>query len=124
MANQKPGKKVDPNRYSKNIDIQAESKMGTLAAVVRMGLMLIGIVGLAMELFRDDGWLKKGLAKLFESTTSMMFIPVIIFVLWLLNRWMSSGNKGETRKSGELPMYAMMAAGAYYLFMLVTTGGF
>ena len=124
MANQKPGKKVDPNRYSKNIDIQAESKMGTLAAVVRMGLMLIGIAGLAMELFRDDGWLKKGLAKLFESTTSMMFIPVIIFVLWLLNRWMSSGNKGETRKSGELPMYAMMAAGAYYLFMLVTTGGF
>jgi hypothetical protein len=99
-------------------------QMGTLAAVGRMGLMLIGIVGLAMELFRDDGWLKKGLAKLFESTTSMMFIPVIIFVLWLLNRWMSSGNKGETRKSGELPMYAMMAAGAYYLFMLVTTGGF
>lgn len=124
MAAQQPGKKVDPNKYSKNKDIQAESRIGTLAAVGRMGLMLIGIAGLAMELFRDDGWLKKALAKLFESTTSMMFIPVIIFALWLLNHWMSSGNKGETRKSGELPMYAMMAVGAYYLFRLVTTGGF
>ncbi|MEQ1488323.1 MAG: hypothetical protein ABL920_07495, partial [Methylotenera sp.] len=90
MASQKPNNKTDVNRYSKNKDIVAESKLGTAAAIGRMLLMLIGLAGLAMELFRDDGWLKKGLGKLFESTTNMMFIPVIIFVLWLLNRWMSS----------------------------------
>lgn len=124
MASQKPNNKTDVNRYSKNKDIVAESKLGTAAAIGRMLLMLIGLAGLAMELFRDDGWLKKGLGKLFESTTNMMFIPVIIFVLWLLNRWMSSSNKGETRKSGDFPLYVMMAVGAYYLFMLITTGGF
>lgn len=86
--------------------------------------MLIGIIGLAMEPFRDDSWLKTTLAKLFASTTSMMFIPVIIFVLWLLNRWMTSPNKPETSRSGDFPMYLMMAAGAYYQFKLITTGAF
>ena len=115
---------IDPNKYSKNKDIKPESVLSNIAAIVRMGLMLIGIIGLAMELFRDDGWLKKALNALFESTTSMMFIPVIIFVLWLLNRWITSPNKSETSKSGDLPMYAMMAIGAYYSFQLITTGSF
>ena len=53
----------------------------------------------------------------------MMFIPVIMLVLWLLNRWFSAPAKNETKKSGNLPMFLMMAAGAYYLFRLVTTGG-
>lgn len=122
MAKQNPKDKVDPNKYLKNKDIQAESKLSVLAAMGRMGLMLLGIVGIAMEFFSEDGVLKKILAKLFESTTSMMMIPVIIFVLWLLNRWMSSGSISETKKSGDLPMYLMMLVGAYYLFKLITTG--
>jgi membrane protein insertase Oxa1/YidC/SpoIIIJ len=124
MAKSKPNQKIDPNRYSKNKDIKPESKVSVLAAIGRMGLMLIGIVGIAMEFFSDDGWLKTALGKLFESTTSMMLIPVIIFALWLLNRWMSSANKSETKKSGDVPMYAMMAVGAYYLFRYLTTGSF
>ena len=115
---------LDPNKYSQNKNIKPESNLSSMAALSRMGLMLIGIIGLAMELFRENGWLKTGLAKLFVSTTSMMLIPVIIFALWLLNRWITSPNKSETSKSGDLPMYLMMAAGAYYLFRLITTGAF
>ena len=122
MAKIKPSSKIDPNKYAKNKDITPESKFGSIAAAARMGLMLVGIVGVAMEFFRDDGWLKTGLGKLFESTTNMMFIPVIILALWLLNRWMSSPNKSETKRSGDVPMYLMMAVGAYYLFHLITTG--
>jgi hypothetical protein len=122
MAKSDPKKKTDPNRYSKNLDIEPESKLSVLAAVGRMGLMVIGIAGIALEFFNDDGWLKTGVGKLFESTSSMMFIPVIILVLWFLNRWMSSPNKSETKKSGDLPMYAMMLVGAYYLFKLLTNG--
>lgn len=124
MAKAKPNSKVDPNKYLKNKDIVPEGKLGVLAAIGRMGLMLLGIVGIAMEFFRDDGWLKTALGKLFESTTTMMFIPVIVFALWLLNRWMSSENKSETKRSGDIPMYIMMAVGAYYLFRLITTGSF
>jgi len=116
--------KVDPNKYSKNKDIKPESYFSSMSATGCVALMLVGIVGLAVDLFHEDGWLKIGLTKLFESTTSMMFIPVIIFVLWLLNRWMSSASNSETKKIGDAPMYLMMAAGAYYLFMLITTGSF
>lgn len=115
---------IDPNKYSKNKDIKPESTLSSIVAVARIGIMLVGITGLAMELFRDDGWLKNVFSKLFESTTNMMLIPVIIFVLWLLNRWLTSTNKPETSKSGDLPMYAMMAIGAYYSFKLLTTGAF
>lgn len=115
---------IDPNKYSKNKDIKPESPLSNIAAIGRMGLLILGLIGIAIEIFREDGWLKTLLAKIFQSTTSMLSIPVIIFVLWLLNRWMTSPNKSETSKSGDLPMYMMMAIGAYYLFRLVTTGGF
>lgn len=115
---------IDPNKYTKNKDIQPESKLSVLFATLRMGLMLAGIVGIGVDIFREDGILSSLLGKLFESTTSMMFIPVIIFAAWLLNRWFSSNNKSETKKSGDLPMYVMMIIGAYYLFRYFSTGSF
>ena len=124
MAKSKKNDRTDPNRYSKNIDIEPESKLSVLAAMGRMGLMLIGIIGIAMEFFSDGGWLKTGLGKLFESTKSMVLIPVIIIFLWFLNRWISSPNKSETKKSGDILMYAMMVVGAYYLYQLLTKGSF
>ena len=89
-----------------------------------MILMLIGIAGIAMEFFKDGGWLKTALAWLFESTTHMMFIPVIILAGWLFNHFISTSAKGEKKKSGDIPMYIMMAIGAYYVYRFVTTGGF
>ena len=115
---------ADPNKYKKNADIRADTLAQTLISVASMILMLVGIIGLALELFKDEGWLKTGLAWLFETTTHMMFIPVIMLVLWLLNRWFSTPSKDEKKKSGNLPMYLMMVAGAYYAFHFFTTGGF
>lgn len=116
--------KKDPNKYSKNSDIEADTPLKTIMSFGGMVLLLIGLIGIAMEFFKDEGWLKSALGWLFESTTRMMFIPVIIFVLWLLNRWMSSAAIGEKKKSGDLPMYIMMALGAFYVFRIVSTGGF
>ncbi|PKO45668.1 MAG: hypothetical protein CVU29_08270 [Betaproteobacteria bacterium HGW-Betaproteobacteria-22] len=115
---------IEPNKYLKNKDIKAESKLSVLAAIIRFGFMLVGIAGLAVELFKDNGLFSKIMNKLFESTTTMLWIPVIIFVLWLLNRWFSSPNKSETKRSGDLPMYIMMVIGAYYIYRLYTTGSF
>ncbi len=116
--------KKDPNKYSKNADIEADTLLKTIMSFAGIVLLIIGLVGIAMEFFKDEGWLKTAFAWLFDSTTHMMFIPVIIFVLWLLNRWMSSAAIGEKKKSGDLPMYIMMAVGAFYVFRLITTGGF
>ena len=114
--------KKDLNKYSKNADIKADTLSKTLISVGGIALMLVGIAGIAMEFFKESGWLKSALKWLFESTTHMMFIPVIIFILWLINRAMSSNAKGETKKSGDLPMYIMMAIGAFYVFQFINTG--
>ncbi len=116
--------KKEPNKYAKNADIKADTLSKTLLSVAGFGLMIIGIIGIAMEFFKDGGWLKSALGWLFDSTTHMMLIPVIIFVAWLLNRVMSSPNKNESKKAGNIPMYIMMAIGAFYLFRFMTTGGF
>lgn len=124
MAKQKPVQKVDPNKYLKNKDIKPESKFDVLATIGRMFLMVLGIVGFIIQLFQKDGLSKQIFDKLFESTINMLMIPIIIFTLWWLNRWMSSGSKSEKKRSGDIPMYLMMMLGAYYLYKLITTGSF
>lgn len=116
------GSPQDPNKYSSNKDIKPESKRSVFISIVQMALMLIGIAGIAMELFRDNGILQLALQKIFQSTTSMLSIPVIIFVFWFINRLTTSPNKSEMAKGGDLPMYIMMAIGVYYVYRLVSTG--
>jgi hypothetical protein len=110
---------MDPNKYKGNADIRPDSLLQTITSVISMLLMLIGIVGIATDFFKEDSWIKKALAYLFQSTGTMMLIPVIILVLWLLNRWISSPNKGKKKSSGNLPMYLMVVAGAYYLYQFL-----
>ena len=114
----------DPNKYVKNADIKADTPLKTALSVVGMGLMIVGIVGIAVDIFKDDGILKGALAWLFDSTTHMMFIPVIALVLWFLNKMISSTNPNESKKSGNIPMYAMMAVGAFYIYRLISVGSF
>lgn len=111
----KPRQKQDPNKYLKNKDIRAESITSVLIAIIRMSLVLAGIVGLAMEFFKDGGLVVKTMSWLFDSGQHMLFIPVIIFAMWFINRMISAEGKGDIKKSGELPMYIMMALGAYYI---------
>ena len=116
--------KKEPNRYAKNANIKADTPLKTIVSVVGILLMLTGLAGIGLEFFKEGGWLKTAIAWLFESTTRMMFIPVIIFVLWLANRMMSSTNPSKSKKSGNIPMYIMMAIGAFYIYQFATTGAF
>jgi len=116
--------KKEPNKYAKNANIKADTPLKTMLSFGGFALVIIGLLGLAMEFFKDGGWLKTALSWLFDTTTHMMFIPVIIFTLWLFNNWMTTSAKGEKKKSGDVPMYLMMAVGAFYVFRIITTGGF
>lgn len=100
-----------------------DSVLTTLAAVGRLSLMLIGLIGLSVEIFRDKGWLKLLLNKMLDSPLGLASFPVAIVVLYLLNRWLSSASHGKVAK-GDFPMYFMMAVGAFFLFQLITTGTF
>ncbi|MDX1915044.1 MAG: hypothetical protein SFU55_05625 [Methylophilus sp.] len=115
---------MDPNKYAKNDKIKPDSPFSTIKSVISLLLVIIGIIGVAMEFFKEAGIFKTILGKLFESTTSMLWIPVIGVAFWLFNKWTSSPSKTEKRKAGDIPMYIMMAIGAFYLFRIMTTGGF
>lgn len=113
---------MDPNKYKQNANIRPDSLSKTMLSIAAFILMLIGILGTALDAFKEDSLFKQVLIYLFQSTMTMLLIPVIILALWLLNRWISAPNKAETKKTGNLPMYIMMLLGAYYLFSFVTTG--
>jgi hypothetical protein len=117
-----PSNKKEPNKYAKNADIKADTLSKTLMSVGGMALLLAGIIGIALDFFRDDGILKSALSWLFDSTAHMMLIPVIMLAFWLFNRFLTSSAKGEKKKAGDIPMYIMMAIGAYYIFHFVTNG--
>lgn len=114
--------KPDPDRYSKNARIKADSTLGLLLALVRLTLMLIGIFGISYELFRENGWISQLLGTVFDSNINRIMAVLGLLMLWWLNRWMSSPQKQDKMSVGDVPMYVMMAVGVYYLYHLYTTG--
>ena len=113
---------TDPNKYSKNANIKAESRIGLFFAFVRMVLMLIGIFGITYELFRENGWLSRLLGNVFDSSANMLIAALALIMLWGVNRWVSTPHKQDKISMGDAPMYAMMAVGAYYLYHLYSSG--
>lgn len=101
-----------------------DSLLDTLLAIGRLLLAGLGVIGLGVHLFREDGWLQQGFSKLFESTTTMLAIPVIILLIYLANRWLTAPERGELSSRGNIPLYIMMAIGGYFLYTLATTGDF
>lgn len=116
--------KKEPNKYAKNADIQADTPLKTALSVAGMGLMVVGILGIALEFFKEDGAIGKIWDWLWEDTTHLIAIPAVIFALWLFNHWITSSAKGEIKKAGNTPMYIMIAIGAFYLFRFISTGSF
>ena len=105
-------------------NIKPDSLFETIMATFRMGLCLLGIVGLSVETFRDDGWLKRALSSLFNSDTALIAVPLIFIALFVANRLLSAPTDDKKKWIGDLPLYLMMGIGAFFLFKLVTTGGF
>jgi ABC-type phosphate transport system permease subunit len=105
-------------------NIKADSLLETILATIRLGLCLIGIIGLSVETFRDDGWLKRALSSLINSESVLIAIPLIFIGLFLINRLLSAPTSEKTTWVGDLPLYLMMGIGVFFLFKLVTTGGF
>lgn len=103
-------------------DKKPDSMLETVLAVGRVSLMLLGIIGIAYEVFREDGLLKQWLKSLFSSTGGLAGAVIMALVLYLFWRWMNAAPDGKATKRGDIPLYAMMAIGAFFLYRLITTG--
>lgn len=94
---------------------KADNLLETLLALGRLSLMIIGILGIAFEAFKENGLVSIVLSKATASTTSMVVSGIIIVALYFINRWLSVTDGNQTKK-GDLPMYVMMAIGAFFIF--------
>ena len=116
--------KKEPNKYSKNKDIQADTLLKTLSSFGGILLVIIGLVGIAMEFFKDNGAIGTIWNWLWEDTSHLIIIPILFAGLWLFDHFISTSAKGEKKKSGDIPMNVMILVGAFYVYRLVSTGGF
>ena len=115
---------MDPNKYAKNAKIKTDNPLDTLKSAVALILMILGLVGIGVGLFKKNSPIILAFAWVFEKNSHIVVIPLALGAFWLFDKMTSSPSPSENKKAGNLPMYIMMALGAYYLYKLVTTGEF
>lgn len=116
----KPGAKEKPTQ-------KPESLMSVLKAGAQFVLMIMGIIGLAILIFSEDGWLATLAGKLtqIDSFGSLLIIPLAIIAIYVARVWFEKAfGKSSAAVTGNLAMYVMMAIGAFFLFRLLSTGSF
>jgi len=94
----------------------------TLGALLQISLVLLGIIGLSIDFFRGNGLLKRILGDLISSRLGLASIPILLLVLYIANRMLSSPTDGKESFIGNLPLYLMMSFGLYYLYQIASTG--
>ena len=105
-----------------------ESLLSVLKSIGEFVLLVLGIVGIAVAIFHDQGLLRKLFTKLTEAAFSSSITAVVgaIMVLVVLKLWYNSvfSTAENSTALGNFLMRAMMLFGAYMLYRLLTTGSF
>jgi hypothetical protein len=89
-----------------------------LESFVVMMLVLTGLAGIAYNLFRDGGWIEKGIGNVFGYT--MQYPLIVIFVAagaLVLAKWWrhDHATRGHERLAPTVILYLIMAAGVYFI---------
>lgn len=101
-----------------------DSLLATLVAIGRLGLVLTGLIGVSVVVFRDNGLLNQLLDNMFSSSAWIIGILIAAVIIFYINRWLTAPRAKKMHSRGDLPLYLMMGIGAFFLFRLLTTGGF
>lgn len=96
-----------------------------ISTFVTIVLILAGIGGASYHMFKENGWLGLILGKVWDVQMSnpVIAIPVTLGILFVGKLWYDHNRaKGHTSKLPDILIYIIMAAGAYFLYHLVTQG--
>lgn len=112
----------DPNRYAENRHIRPDGPWQLMQALFSLSLMLCGLLGLAIHLFGGQTQPLQWLDWLTQSPLHLIILAGGLLGLVLFHHYITRISDHKHRIAGNLPMYAMMLLGAYFVFRLITTG--
>ena len=105
-----------------------ESPLAVLKSLAEFILMLFGIIGIAVEIFNDQGLLKQFLNRLLDaallSSLTAILLGLIAAVLGRLCYKRIFASAKNINRLGDFLMRAMMLTGAWFLYLYFTTGSF
>lgn len=115
-------------KYDKrNKNMRPDSLLSVILSGGQLLLVVIGLIGISFEFFRDKGWLKQSLSAIMNTSNStlMMVLPVALLAFLVGKSWMSShGERESSNMIADIMLYVMMLVGAWVIFKFVTEGGF
>lgn len=102
-----------------------DNLLSVILSVGQMLLVLTGLVGIAIQFFRDKGWLKTWLSKLMNTSMSTLVIalPVMLLGYLIVQAWMDSHSERESSNMiADIMLYVMMLVGAWFIYNFLTAG--
>jgi hypothetical protein len=103
-----------------------DSLLSIILSVAQLLLVVIGLIGISVEFFRDKGWLKQTLSAILNTSISTLIValPVVLMVFLVGKSWMNSQSERETSSlAGDVMLYFMMLVGAWFIFSYISSGG-
>lgn len=111
-------------------NLKKSGKPSSLLASILSGAQLLlvvaGLVGVSVEFFRDQGWLKRTLSSIMNASTSTLVValPVALLVFLVGKSWLEAqGESKSTNYIADAMLYVMMLVGAWVIFKFLTEGG-
>lgn len=113
---------MDPDQFEKNRDIRPDSAWQILQALVTVGLIICGLIGIAIHLFGADAtpydwwhWLTAS-----PVNTALAILAIVVAIGF--HRYNTHISNQNRRHASNLPVYVMMLVGVYFIYRLLTTG--
>lgn len=96
-----------------------------LISLAAFMLAMSGILGIAVNLFYENGLVNFLLGKIWNLETHYIVtaVPIAVSVVVLGQQWNNAGlNKGTPSLSANTLLLLVMAAGGYFIYLFLTTG--
>ena len=113
---------MDPNRYSKNRTIRPDSPWQIVQALFTLGLMVCGFIGIAVHVFGSNQGPMDWVQWVMASTINMILTAAGLLAAFAFHRYITHISSQQRRSASNLPVYAMMLIGAYFIYRLISTG--
>jgi hypothetical protein len=104
---------------------QPDSLLFVVLSGIQFLLVVIGLIGISVQFFRDKGWLKQTLSAILNTSSSTLLVALPVFLLAFLvgKSWMNSHSERESSSlTGDVMLYVMMLVGVWFIFSYLSSG--